>query len=135
MKKLKVLVSLHTAHNDFQLAQASSAEETARKLGIDVEVLFADNDAVNQSSQVLNAIQKSPELRPDAVVLEPVSGTALPQVARAACAAGLGWVVLNRNPDYMPELRRVATAPVLTVSSDNAEIGRIQGKQFAALLP
>jgi ribose transport system substrate-binding protein len=135
MKKLKVLVSLHTAHNDFQLAQASSAEETARKLGIDVEVLFADNDAVNQSSQVLNAIQKSPELRPDAVVLEPVSGTALPQVARAACAADIGWVVLNRRPDYIAELRKAAKMPVCAISSDHLEIGRIQGKQFAAILP
>jgi len=29
----------------------------------------------------------------------------------------------------------VATAPVFTDSSDHAEIGRLQGKQFAALLP
>jgi len=135
MKKLKFLVSLHTRENDYQLAQALSAEETAHKLGIDAEITFADNDAVNQSTQILKAIQNPVESRPDAIVFEPVSRTALPQVARAACAAGLGWVVLNRSPDYMPEFRRTATAPIFAVGSDHSEIGRIQGRQFAALLP
>jgi ribose transport system substrate-binding protein len=135
MKKLKFLVSLHTRENDFQTAQAVSAEEAARKLGIDAEITFADNDAVNQSTQILKAIQNRAESRPDAIVLEPVSATALPQVARAACAAGVGWVVLNRSPDYMSSLRSAATAPVFAVGSDHVEIGRIQGRQFAALLP
>ena len=135
MRKLKFLVSLHSNENDFQIAQAKAAEEAAHKLGINAEITFADNDAVNQSTQILKAIQNPVESRPDAIVLEPVSGTALPQVARAACSAGIGWAVLNRNPDYMPELRRVATAPLFTVSSDQAEIGRLQGKQFGALLP
>ena len=135
MKKFAVLVSLHTRENDFQIAQAASAQETADKLGINLEIAFADNDAVNQSTQILQEIQKLGESRPDAVVLEPVGGTALPQVARTACAVGIGWVVLNRTPDYMSELRRTAAAPVFAVSSDHAKIGRIQGRQFAALLP
>jgi ribose transport system substrate-binding protein len=135
MKKLKFLVSLHTRENDYQIAQALSAEQAAHKLGIDAEIVFADNDAVNQSTQILKAIQNSVGSRPDAIVLEPVSGTALPLVARAACGAGVGWAVLSRNPDYMPELRRAASAPIFTVGSDHSEIGRIQGKQFGALLP
>lgn len=135
MRKLKFLVSLHSNENDFQIAQAKAAEEAAHKLGIDAEIIFADNDAVNQSTQILKAIQNPVESRPHAIVLEPVSGTALPQVARAACSVGVGWSVLNRNPEYLQELRRVATAPMFTVSCDNAEIGRLQGKQFAALLP
>jgi ribose transport system substrate-binding protein len=135
MKKLKFLVSLHTRENDYQLAQALSAKQAAHNLGIDAEIVFADNDAVNQSTQILKAIQNGAGSRPDAIVLEPVSGTALPLVACAACAAGVGWAVLSRNPDYMPELRRAASAPIFTVGSDHSEIGRMQGKQFGALLP
>ena len=135
MKKLKFLVSLHTKDNDFQIAQASAAEQAARKFGVEAEITFADNNAVDQSTHLLKAIQNRPEARPDAIVLEPVSGTALPQVARAASAAGIGWAVLNRDPEYMPELHRASTAPTFAVSSDHVEIGRIQGKQFAALLP
>src|SRR5215475_9404669 len=135
MKKLKFIVSLHTQDNDFQVAQAAAAKEAAQKFGVDVEVTYADNNAVDQSTQLLKAIQNRPEMRPDGIVLEPVSGTALPQVARAASAAGIGWVVLNRNPEYLPELHKSSKAPTFSVSSDHVEIGRIQGKQFAALLP
>ena len=135
MKKLRFLVSLHSRENDFQVAQAQSAEDTARKLGSEAEIIFADDDAVNQSTQLLKAIQSRVELRPDAIVVEPVGGTAMPQVARAASAAGIGWAVLNRRPDYLAELRSAATAPVFAVSSDHVDIGRIQGRQFAALLP
>ena len=135
MKKLRFLVSLHTRENDFQVAQGQSAEHTARKLGSDVEIIFADNDSVNQSTQLLKAIQGRVESRPDAIVVEPVGSTAMPQVARAACAAGIGWAVLNKRPNYLSDLRSTATAPIFAVSSDHFEIGRIQGRQFAALLP
>jgi ribose transport system substrate-binding protein len=135
MKKLRFLVSLHTRENDFQVAQGQSAEDTARKLGSDVEIVFADNDAVNQSTQLLKAIQGRVESRPDAIVVEPVGSTAMPQVAQAACATGIGWAVLNKRPDYLSDLRSTATAPIFALSSDHFEIGRIQGRQFAALLP
>jgi ribose transport system substrate-binding protein len=135
LKKLRFLISLHTLDNDYQMAQAQSAEDTARKLVSEVEIMFADNDAVSQSTQLLKAIQSRVESRPDAIVVEPVGRTALPQVARAASGAGIGWVVLNRRPDYLSDLRMTATAPFFAVSSDHVEIGRIQGRQFAALLP
>ena len=64
-----------------------------------------------------------------------MGGTALPQVARAACAAKIGWCVLINVPDYLAELRRCAAAPVFSVSTDQEEIGRIQAQQIAALLP
>ena len=135
MKKLRFLVSLHTRENDFQVAQAKNAEDTARKLGSEAEIVFADNDAVNQSTQLLKAIQSRAESRPDAIVVEPIGSAALPQVAQAASAAGIGWAVLNRRPDYLSDLRNRATAPVFAVSSNHHEIGRIQGRQFARLLP
>ncbi len=135
MRKLKFLVSLTTNDNDYQAEQAISAEQAARKFGVDVEILFADNDAINQSTQILKAIQASPEERPDGIVFEPVGGTALPQVARAAAGAGIGWAVLNRDANYISELRQSSKAPIFAVSSDHVEIGRIQGRQCMALLP
>jgi ribose transport system substrate-binding protein len=132
---MRFLISLHSCENDFQVAQAQCAKDTAKKLGIDAEIIFAEDDAVNQSTQLLKAIQSQKELRPDAILVEPVGSTALPQVARAASSAGIGWVVLNRLPEYLGELRTRATAPVFAVSADHDEIGRMQGKQFGALLP
>src|SRR2546427_7733036 len=136
MKKLRFLVSLTTNDNDYQIEQAQSAEQMARKLGVEARIIYADNDAITQSTQILKAIQSDDELqRPNAIVFEPVGGTALPQVARAAASAGIGWAVLNRDANYIPELRKSSTAPFFGVSSDHLEIGRIQGRQFAALLP
>src|SRR3954468_17300783 len=134
-KKLRILVSLTTNDNDYQIEQAQSAEQAAKRLGVTIQIAHADNDAITQSTQILKAVQAEPAVRPDGIVFEPVGGTALPQVARAASAAGIGWAVLNRDAAYMPELRKSATAPIFTVSSDHVEIGRIQGRQFAALLP
>jgi ribose transport system substrate-binding protein len=135
MKTLRVLVALLTSENDYQIEQASSATQMASKLGVEAKIVYADNDAVNQSTQILKAIQAAPEDRPDAVVFEPVGGTALQQVARAAATAGVGWVVMNAEANYISELRQTCKVPVFMLSSDHFEVGRIQGRQFVALLP
>jgi ABC-type sugar transport system substrate-binding protein len=135
MGKTRILVSLTTNDNDYQIEQAQSAEQAAAKLGVDAKIIYADNDAITQSTQILKAIQAAPEERPAAIIFEPVGGTALPQVARAAATAGVGWAVLNRDATYIEELRKLSAAPILSVSSDHVEIGRIQGRQFAAFLP
>jgi ribose transport system substrate-binding protein len=135
MKKPRFVVALITQDNDYQIEQATSAEEAARRLGVDVQVIFADNDSIQQSQQVLKFIQSSSEALPDGIILESVSGTALPQVARAAAAAGIGWVVLNRGADYIAQLRRTYKVPIFSVTADNQEVGRIQGRQLEVLLP
>jgi ribose transport system substrate-binding protein len=135
MSKLRILVSLTTNDNDYQIEQAESAENSARKLNADLQIVYADNDAINQSTQILKAVQAAPAVRPHAVVFEPVGGTALPQVARAAAAAGIGWAILNREAPYVAELRKTSVVPIFSLSSDHLEIGRIQGRQFAAILP
>src|SRR2546429_124399 len=113
MKKLRFLVSLTTDDNDYQIEQAQSAEDAARKFGVELQVIYADNDAITQSTQLLKAIQAEESHRPNAIVFEPVGGTALPQVARAAASAGIGWAILNRDANYVPELRKSSPAPGL----------------------
>jgi ribose transport system substrate-binding protein len=135
MKKLSFLVSLTNNDNDYQQEQAAAAEKAARSLGVDLKIVHASNDAVTQSQQLLHFIQGAAESRPDAIVFEPASGTAFPQVARAAVAADIGWVVLNHEADYLGQLRQNAHVPVFAISSDHEAVGKIQGKQFAALLP
>jgi ribose transport system substrate-binding protein len=135
MKRLSVLVSLTNNDNDYQQEQAAAAEKAARRLGVDVKIIHANNDALAQSQQLLHYVQDSGVARPDAIMFEPAGGTAFPQVARAAAAAGIGWVVLNHEVDYIVGLRRSFKVPVFAISSDHDAVGRIQGQQFAALLP
>ena len=135
MKQLSFLVSLTNNDNDYQQEQAAAAEKAARRLGVELKIIQANNDAVAQSQQLLHYVQDSSAARPDAILFEPAGGTAFPQVARAAAAAGIGWVVLNHEVDYILELRRTFKVPMFALSSNHEEIGKIQGKQFATLLP
>lgn len=135
MRGIRFLVSLITEDNDYQIEQASAAEEAARRLGADVRVIFAGNDSIQQSQQLLSVIQSRSVPQPNVIVVEPAGGTAMPKVARAAAAAGIGWAILNREADYITELRKTYRVPICAVSADHAEIGRLQGHQFAALLP
>ena len=135
MKKLRFVVSLTNKENDYQLEQAAMADEASHRFGVDLEILYADNDAITQSQQLLKIIQGPPVGRPDGILFEPAGGTALPQVGRAAAAAGIAWVVMNREGDYIADLRRSFRVPVFSVTSNHEEIGRIQGRQLAALLP
>jgi ribose transport system substrate-binding protein len=90
------LISLTTNDNDYQVEQANAAEQAARKHGVDLKIIYSDNDAINQSTQILKVVQEAEAAdRPNAIIFEPVGGTALPQVARAAVNQGIGWVVLN----------------------------------------
>jgi ribose transport system substrate-binding protein len=132
MNRPKVVLALITQENDFQLEQAVSAQLTAEKLGFDLDIIFADNDAVLQTQQLLSYIQE-PRKRPDAIVVEPV-GTAMLQVANAAVSAGIGWVVLNSGVEYISDLRSRSNVPVFAVVSNHEEIGKIQGRQIAGLL-
>src|SRR6266481_1721253 len=133
MKKLRFVVSLMVAENDYQQLQEASAREAAQRLGADVDVIYAGNDAVAQGQQLLDKIQSTTQ-RPDGIICHPV-GTSLAQAARQAALAGIGWAVLNREADYLSELRKGSHVPMFSITVDQREVGRIQGRQFGALLP
>src|SRR5579871_273898 len=135
MNRLRFVVALTNNDNDYQIEQAAAAENAARKLGVDLQLLYAQNDSVVQSQQLLQVVQSGAENRPSGIIFEPAGGTSMPQVARAAAAAGIAWVVLNRETDYLAELRSQYPVPAFAITSDHEEIGRIQGRQLAALLP
>jgi ribose transport system substrate-binding protein len=132
MNKLNVVVSLLTEDNDYQMEQAASAQAAAHDLGINVQIIFSGNDAVQQTQQILSFIQ-DPAKRPDAILVEPV-GTSMHQVAKAAVDAGIAWALINVQADYIPHLRTRATVPVFSVLCDHEGIGKIQGQQIGAIL-
>jgi ribose transport system substrate-binding protein len=134
MKRPNVLLSLATADDDFQVEQAEAAKQAARQLNADVQVLYADSDAIYQGEQLLEVIQAR-GAHPDGIIVQPASGTGLPQIARSAAASGISWIVLNRQADYIAEFRSRYHVPICSVSADQAAIGRIQGQQLTALLP
>ena len=134
MKKLRSIVAI-PGDTMYLREQVAAAQATAARLGLELEVVSANMDAVGQGQQLLKYVQAREDLRPDAILLEPVSAAGLPRVAEAAVAAGIGWVVSNASVDYISALRAKAKAPVFLVSQDHVAIGRLQGQQIGALLP
>lgn len=132
MRQHKFFISLITDDNDYQKEQAAAAVDAARRLDLTIEIVFAGNDAVTQTQQILKVMQDTKE-RPAAILVEPV-GTAMNRIAQAATSAGIGWGIVNRQADYVTTLRKTSSAPIFGVSTDQEEVGRIQGRQFAALL-
>jgi ribose transport system substrate-binding protein len=135
MKSLRFLVSLISDDNDYQIMQAAAAEEAALRFHADVNVIYADNDSISQSQQLLEIIQSHSSAVPDVMVVEPAGVTALPKVADAAVRSGIGWIILNHDAAYICKLRKHYNVPICVVSADHTEIGRLQGRQMAALLP
>ena len=134
MNRSEFIISLPTRDNDFQRLQEASVREAARRLGVGIQVLHANNDSVIQSQELLKVIQ-SPGTRPAGILFEPAGGTALPQVAHAAAAAGIAWAIMNHDADYLAKLRAEFKLPVFSITANHEEVGRIQGQQLAALLP
>ena len=135
MGKLRFLVSLITKENDYQVEQAAAARAAASELGVDADIIYADNDPITQSTQVLKAIQADAPLRPNGIIIEPLGATAFPQAAQAAAKGDIGWAVLSRRADYARELAKSTRSPVFSISTDQVEVGRILARQVMALLP
>lgn len=133
MAKLKFVLSV-PGDTIYLRAQTAAAQREADRLGVDLEVMSAQMDAVGQGQQLLNMVQ-SASVKPDGIILEPVSSAGLPRVAEAAVASGIAWVVSNAQVDYIGKLRRNAKVPVFQISQDHLEVGRIQGRQMGAILP
>ena len=117
------------------IEQTSAAQHAAQKLGVELGIVYAGNDGIVQSQQLLSSVQSTTGPRPDAIIFEPAGSTAHPQVARAAAAAGIGVVLLNHEANYIAELRRQFHVPAFAITSNHEEVGRIQGQQLGTLLP
>jgi len=134
MKRLRIVLSLPN-DNAYQHEQKAVARSTAQRLGLDLQVIQADDDSTAQSQQLLKILESSAETGPNAFLVEPLSVTGLRRVAEAAVAKGIAWVMSNSEVDYIKHLRKNPRVPVFTVTQGQREIGQLQGKQLAALLP
>ena len=116
--------------------QAVDARAAAKRAGLEVEIVFAENNAVLQIHQVFARVHAPEGERPAAIAAHSVTGEGLERVARNATRAGIGWIILNRRVAYLEPLRREHPDLLITaVTPDQREIGHIQGRQARALAP
>ncbi len=134
MKNRTIGLFLLARQNEYQRLQEASATAMAHQLKTPLDVHFSESNAYVQTKQIYDFIHTHPS--GSALVVESVVDEALEPVARHAALAGMGWYLLHRIVAYMNHLRREFPAlPIGTVTADQKEIGRIQGKHFEALLP
>src|ERR1039457_4228652 len=126
---------IHDFVNNYQLLLRDDAQKAARRFDHTVSVYAADRDADTQVRQI-HAVLKEPEnRRPSAILVSPVRESSLIGVLSEAVAKGIPWVFLCRWCEVINSLRREhPQVPVFSVSADQSEIGRTQGKILNKLL-
>ncbi|WP_342654913.1 sugar ABC transporter substrate-binding protein [Pseudomonas sp. F3-2] len=93
--------------------------------GVDLQFVDGRNDVNKQLDQVQELIGK----KVDALIVNPVDTAATARITKAATAAGIPLVYVNRRPDD-PKL----PAGVASVTSDDKEAGRMQMEYLAKKL-
>jgi len=132
----RLVVSLTSAEQEYQVLQGEDAREAGRRLGAEVEVLFAEDNAVRQIQQLFAFVHAAEGERPAALLVHTRVPDGLERVARNAARAGVGWLLLNRTAPYLDALRSEHPAlAIAAVSTDHLEIGRIHARQLARLCP
>jgi ABC-type sugar transport system substrate-binding protein len=132
----RVVVSLTSAEQEYQALQGQDARATAERLKAEVEVLFAEDNAVMQIQQLFRFVHAPEAERPPALLLHTRVPDGLERVARNAVRAGIGWFLLNRTAPYVEPMRREHPGQAIAaIMADHAAVGRIQARQLEALRP
>ncbi len=132
----KLVISLIEETQDYQQYLAEDGRRAAKAAGFTPEVVFSEANAILQIRQLFQYVHAPAAERPAAIVVMTVSGKGGEKLASAAVNAGIAWVLINRDVDYLPALRRDAPkVPSFAVSIDHTEIGRIHGRIVRSLLP
>jgi ABC-type sugar transport system substrate-binding protein len=136
MARKKLVASFFTLKQEYQVLQSADVKKAAEGCRFEIEILDADSNGVLQVQQLFRFIHAPAEERPFALVVQTQVPDGLARVARNAAGAGVGWVFLNRVVPYLEALRgEHANLALSSVTTDHAEIGRIQAQQYRALLP
>ncbi|MFE6621683.1 substrate-binding domain-containing protein [Streptomyces sp. NPDC057740] len=118
----KVGLSLSTLNNPFFVQIRAGAEAEAKKLGVDLTVTDAQNDASQQANQLQNFTSEGV----DSIVVNPVDSDAAGPSVRAANKADIPVVGVDRG------VNKADTAAL--VASDNVEGGVLGAKALAEKL-
>jgi ABC-type sugar transport system substrate-binding protein len=130
----RIVVGLLGEDQEYQRLQAQAALDAARRAHLPIEILYAEHNAVLQIQQLYKVIHAPEPERPLAIVVETVVGEGLARVARAATAAGIGWVLVNQSAGYIAELRSAYPALAIgMLGNDHDAMGQMQARQFRLL--
>jgi ABC-type sugar transport system substrate-binding protein len=127
---------LRTTENDYQQQLKQEALREGQRSGFAIEVDSAQDDAGRQVAQITAAVENARATNLVAVLVAPVRDDVVAPTVRAAAQAGVEWVMLNREAQFIEELRQQFTGrAIFAVTPEQTEIGRIHGQQVRSLRP
>ncbi|MCF2536947.1 substrate-binding domain-containing protein [Streptomyces sp. FB2] len=118
----RIGLSLSTLNNPFFVQIRAGAQAEAKKLGVDLTVTDAQNDASQQANQLQNFTSSGV----GAIVVNPVDSDAASNSVKAADKAGIPVVAVDRG------VNNAKTATLVT--SDNVAGGELAAKSIAEKL-
>jgi ABC-type sugar transport system substrate-binding protein len=133
---VRIGLFLRALDNEYQHLQREECLHVARRNGFVVTEVSGQNDADIQRRQIEECLRQPDAVRPTVFLVNPVDEGSLRDTAIRAAQAGVNWVSLNRDVDYLDDLRLdFPHLLVCSVSPDQRQVGRIQGRQLQILLP
>ena len=134
MPDKSVALWLADATNEFQQMLKVDAEAACRRANLGFEVYFTGYELVTQVSRIRAAIAGGS--RASVYLVLATLDRGLTRYVRDAARAGISWIFLNRSEDDLNPMRKeFPGVAIATVSADERETGRIQGRQFRTLVP
>lgn len=121
-KSQKIGLSLSTLNNPFFVQIRAGAQAEARKLGVDLTVTDAQNDASQQANQLQNFTSEGL----GTIIVNPVDSDAVTPAAKAVNKSDIPLVAVDRSVNN-------ATTAAL-VASDNVTGGKLAAKSLAEKL-
>ncbi|MDH0746797.1 sugar ABC transporter substrate-binding protein [Pseudomonas sp. GD03842] len=120
---VKIGVSMSQFDDTYLTYMREDMSKKAKAMGdVDLQYVDARNDVNKQLDQIQELIGK----KVDALIVNPVDTAATARITKAATAAGIPLVYVNRRPDD-PQLPQ----GVASVTSDDKEAGRMQMQYIA----
>nr|WP_282976846.1 substrate-binding domain-containing protein [Saccharopolyspora erythraea] len=113
---------MSTLNNPFFVDVRAGAQAEADRLGVELSVTDAGEDASQQANAVQNAIARNA----DAIIVNPVDSDAVVPSVKAANDAGIPVVGVDRAPS--------AGTVVTTVASDNVTGGQLAARELVRLV-
>ncbi|WSQ09349.1 substrate-binding domain-containing protein [Streptomyces sp. NBC_01231] len=121
-KSQKIGLSLSTLNNPFFVQIRSGAQAEAKKLGVDLTVTDAQNDASQQANQLQNFTSEGL----GTIIVNPVDSDAVTPAAKAVNTSDIPLVAVDRS------VNNADTAAL--VASDNVTGGKLAAKTLAEKL-
>jgi ABC-type sugar transport system substrate-binding protein len=116
----RVVVCLTSEKQEYQALQGADARAAGERLGVETEVVFADDNAVMQIQQLFRFVHGPEAERPIALLVHTRVPDGLERVARNAARAGIAWFLLNRSAPYLETLRQEHPGLALAAASSSA---------------